>query len=74
MSHNRKALAAEDRAAKLRMKVTALEEKLLSSNARENANQQASLQIESLKEQLNVVTKQRDDIWLQLSVSQEQEK
>ena len=66
MSHNRKALAAEDRAAKLRMKVTALEEKLLSSNA--------SLQIESLKEQLNVVTKQRDDIWLQLSVSQEQEK
>lgn len=75
VSHNHEALAAEDRAAKLRTKVTALEEKLrLSSNARESANQQASLQIESLKEQLNVVTKQRDDIWLQLSVSQEQEK
>ncbi|KAB1263443.1 Thyroid receptor-interacting protein 11 [Camelus dromedarius] len=74
-SHNREALAAEDRAAQLRMKVKALEEKLLlSSNAVEDASQRARLRMESLKEQLNVVTRQKDDISQQLCASQEQEK
>lgn len=70
MSYNCEALAAEDRVAKLRMKVTALEEKfLLSSNAMESANQQDSLQTESLKEQVTIIPTQRDDALRQLSVS-----
>ncbi|XP_045677966.1 thyroid receptor-interacting protein 11 isoform X2 [Phyllostomus hastatus] len=74
-SYTREALAAEDREAKLRKKVTVLEEKLLSSsNAMENASHQASLQVESLQEQLNVVSKQRDETALQLTVSREQVK
>ncbi|XP_040333979.1 thyroid receptor-interacting protein 11 isoform X1 [Herpailurus yagouaroundi] len=74
-SYTREALAAEDREAKLRKKVTVLEEKLVSSsNAMENASHQASLQVESLQEQLNVVSKQRDETALQLSVSREQVK
>ncbi|XP_074221219.1 thyroid receptor-interacting protein 11 isoform X1 [Camelus bactrianus] len=74
-SYTREALAAEDREAKLRKKVTVLEEKLVSSsNAMENASHQASLQVESLQEQLNMVTKQRDETSLQLSVSREQVK
>ncbi|XP_078191760.1 thyroid receptor-interacting protein 11 isoform X6 [Callithrix jacchus] len=74
-SYTREALAAEDREAKLRKKVTVLEEKLVSSsNAMENASHQASVQVESLQEQLNVVSKQRDETALQLSVSQEQVK
>uniref|UniRef100_A0A452SW31 Thyroid hormone receptor interactor 11 n=1 Tax=Ursus americanus TaxID=9643 RepID=A0A452SW31_URSAM len=74
-SYTREALAAEDREAKLRKKVTVLEEKLVSSsNAMENASHQANLQVESLQEQLNVVSKQRDETALQLSVSQEQVK
>ncbi|XP_023587475.1 thyroid receptor-interacting protein 11 isoform X4 [Trichechus manatus latirostris] len=74
-SYTREALAAEDREAKLRKKVTALEEKLVSSsNAMENASHQASVQVESLQEQLNVVSRQRDETALQLSVSQEQVK
>ncbi|XP_004394537.1 PREDICTED: thyroid receptor-interacting protein 11 [Odobenus rosmarus divergens] len=74
-SYTREALAAEDREAKLRKKVTVLEEKLVSSsNAMENASHQASLQVESLQEQLNMVSKQRDETTLQLSVSREQVK
>uniref|UniRef100_A0A8C3YG95 Thyroid hormone receptor interactor 11 n=1 Tax=Catagonus wagneri TaxID=51154 RepID=A0A8C3YG95_9CETA len=74
-SYTREALAAEDREAKLRKKVTVLEEKLVSSsNAMESASHQASLQVESLQEQLNVVSRQRDETALQLSVSQEQVK
>ncbi|XP_028633097.1 thyroid receptor-interacting protein 11 isoform X3 [Grammomys surdaster] len=74
-SHTREALAAEDREAKLRKKVSVLEEKLVSSsNAMENASHQASVQVESLQEQLNMVSKQRDETALQLSVSQEQVK
>ncbi|XP_051006568.1 thyroid receptor-interacting protein 11 isoform X2 [Acomys russatus] len=74
-SHTREALAAEDREAKLRKKVTMLEEKLVSSsNAMENASHQASVQVESLQEQLNIVSKQRDETAVQLSVSQEQVK
>lgn len=74
-SHTREALAAEDREAKLRKKVSVLEEKLVSSsNAMENASHQASVQVESLQEQLSMVSKQRDETALQLSVSQEQVK
>ncbi|XP_036887059.1 thyroid receptor-interacting protein 11 isoform X2 [Sturnira hondurensis] len=74
-SYTREALAAEDREAKLRKKVTVLEEKLLSSSsAMENASHQASLQVESLQEQLNVVSKQRDEATLQLTMSREQVK
>lgn len=47
----REALAAEGRAANLRLKVTVLEKKLcLSSNAMGNASHHASLQVESLQE------------------------
>ncbi|XP_069884624.1 thyroid receptor-interacting protein 11 isoform X1 [Dipodomys merriami] len=74
-SYTREALAAEDREVKLRKKVTALEEKLVSSsNAMENASHQANVQVESLQEQLNMVSKQRDETALQLSVSREQVK
>ncbi|XP_066883973.1 thyroid receptor-interacting protein 11 isoform X2 [Kogia breviceps] len=74
-SYTREVLAAEDREAKLRKKVTVLEEKLVSSsNAMENASRQASLQVESLQEQLDVASKQRDETALQLSMSQEQVK
>ncbi|XP_047394796.1 thyroid receptor-interacting protein 11 isoform X3 [Sciurus carolinensis] len=74
-SYTREILAAEDRETKLRKKVTMLEEKLISSsNAMENASHQASVQVESLQEQLNVISKQRDETALQLSVSQEQVK
>ncbi|XP_054548787.1 thyroid receptor-interacting protein 11 isoform X2 [Talpa occidentalis] len=74
-SYTREALAAEDREAKLRKKVTVLEEKLASSSsAMENASHQANLQVESLQEQLDVISKQRDETALQLSVSREQVK
>ncbi|NXG33526.1 TRIPB protein, partial [Dromaius novaehollandiae] len=74
-SYTREALAAEDREAKLRKKVLVLEEKLVSSStAVENASHQASLQVESLQEQLNLVSKQRDETMLQLTISQEQVK
>lgn len=74
-SYTREALAAEDREAALRKKVTVLEERLLlSSTAVENASHSATLQVESLQEQLNLVTRQRDDTVLQLTMSQEQVK
>ncbi|NXC56217.1 TRIPB protein, partial [Aleadryas rufinucha] len=74
-SYTREALAAEDREVKLRKKVSILEEKLASSStAVENASHQASLQVESLQEQLNLVTKQRDETVLQLTISQDQVK
>ena len=72
-SYTHEALAAEDRQAKLRGKIIILEEKLVSSSkAMKNANHQAREQVESLQEQLRVVSKQRDAAALQLSVSQEQ--
>ncbi|NWS73036.1 TRIPB protein, partial [Crotophaga sulcirostris] len=74
-SYTREALAAEDREVKLRKKVSVLEEKLVSSStAVENASHQASLQVESLQEQLNLVSKQRDETVLQLTISQDQVK
>ncbi|GAB0190882.1 thyroid receptor-interacting protein 11 [Grus japonensis] len=74
-SYTREALAAEDREVKLRKKVLVLEQKLVSSStAVENASHQASLQVESLQEQLNLVSKQRDETVLQLTISQDQVK
>uniref|UniRef100_G1NKA9 Thyroid hormone receptor interactor 11 n=1 Tax=Meleagris gallopavo TaxID=9103 RepID=G1NKA9_MELGA len=74
-SYTREALAAEDRETKLRKKVSVLEEKLVSSStAVENASHQANLQVESLQEQLNLVSKQRDEAVLQLAISQDQVK
>lgn len=72
-SYTREALAAEDRETELRRKVALLDEKLAtSSSAVENASQQASMQVESLQEQLIGVVKQRDDALAQLRTSQEQ--
>ncbi|NXG74032.1 TRIPB protein, partial [Baryphthengus martii] len=74
-SYTREALAAEDREVKLRKKVLILEEKLVSSStAVENASHQANLQVESLQEQLNLVSRQRDETVLQLTLSQDQVK
>ncbi|XP_047202138.1 thyroid receptor-interacting protein 11 [Girardinichthys multiradiatus] len=72
-SYTREALAAEDRETELRRRVVQLDEKLAtSSNAVENASQQASMQVESLQEQLSNAVKQRDDTLAQLRTSQEQ--
>ncbi|KAI4905023.1 hypothetical protein NFI96_020183 [Prochilodus magdalenae] len=72
-SYTREALAAEDRESDLRRRVAQLDEKLASScSAVESASQQASLQVESLQEQLNVVVRQRDEALIQLHAAQEQ--
>ncbi|KAM4542643.1 thyroid receptor-interacting protein 11 [Odontesthes bonariensis] len=72
-SYTREAIAAGDREAELRRRVALLDEKVAtSSNAVENASQQASMQVESLQEQLSRVVKQRDDALAQLRISQEQ--
>uniref|UniRef100_A0A8C6TTE1 Thyroid hormone receptor interactor 11 n=1 Tax=Neogobius melanostomus TaxID=47308 RepID=A0A8C6TTE1_9GOBI len=72
-SYTREALAAEDRETELRRRVVMLEERLAtSSNAVENASQQASMQVESLQEQLSGVVKQRDETYAQLRMSQDQ--
>uniref|UniRef100_A0A669DBW7 Thyroid hormone receptor interactor 11 n=1 Tax=Oreochromis niloticus TaxID=8128 RepID=A0A669DBW7_ORENI len=72
-SYTREALAAEDRETELRRKVALLDDRLTtSSSAVESASQQASMQVESLQEQLIGVVKQRDDALAQLRTSQEQ--
>ncbi|XP_042356027.1 thyroid receptor-interacting protein 11 [Plectropomus leopardus] len=72
-SYTREALAAEDRETELRRRVALLDEKLAtSSSAVENASQQASMQVESLQEQLSGVVKQRDEALIHLRTSQEQ--
>nr|XP_061798558.1 thyroid receptor-interacting protein 11-like [Nerophis lumbriciformis] len=74
-SYTREALAAEDRETDLRRRVALLDERLAtSSSAVESASQQASMQVESLQEQLSCAVKQRDDALLQLGTSQEQVK
>ncbi|KAM9786346.1 thyroid receptor-interacting protein 11 isoform X1 [Syngnathus typhle] len=74
-SYTREALAAEDRETELRRRVALLDERLAtSSSAVESASQQASMQVESLQEQLSGVLKQRDDALLKLGTSQEQVK
>ncbi|KAM6917615.1 thyroid receptor-interacting protein 11 isoform 1-T1 [Lycodopsis pacificus] len=72
-SYTREALAAEDRETELRRRVALLDNKLAtSSSAVENASQQASMQVESLQEQLTGVVKQRDEALIRLRTSQEQ--
>uniref|UniRef100_A0A8C2WNN2 Thyroid hormone receptor interactor 11 n=1 Tax=Cyclopterus lumpus TaxID=8103 RepID=A0A8C2WNN2_CYCLU len=72
-SYTREALAAEDRETELRRRVALLDDKLAtSSSAVENASQQASMQVESLQEQLTRVVKQRDEALISLRTSQEQ--
>lgn len=72
-TYTREALAAEDREGELRRRVALLEERLTSSsNAVESASQQASLQVESLQEQLNGAVRQRDEALIQLRASQDQ--
>ncbi|MGH0169066.1 UNVERIFIED_CONTAM: hypothetical protein FKN15_078441 [Acipenser sinensis] len=74
-SYTREAVAAGDRETELRRKVTTLQEKLdSSSTAVESASHQASMQVESLQEQLNTVVRQRDETLIQLNMSQEQVK
>ncbi|PKE18308.1 hypothetical protein CW679_11715, partial [Macrococcoides caseolyticum] len=73
--HLRAARLAEDRAAQLRRKVTALEERLLSSSrAMQKASQRAAARVGSLQEQLTAVTQQKEETALQLSASREAEK
>ncbi|KAM5165972.1 thyroid receptor-interacting protein 11-like [Callospermophilus lateralis] len=67
-SYAQEILAAEDKEIQLRQKVTLLEEKLAISS---KASHQASVQIESLQEQLSLVSQQRDENALQLSLCQE---
>uniref|UniRef100_A0A671L702 Thyroid receptor-interacting protein 11-like n=1 Tax=Sinocyclocheilus anshuiensis TaxID=1608454 RepID=A0A671L702_9TELE len=72
-SYTREALAAENRERELRRRVALLEERLASSsNAVESASQQASLQVESLQEQLNGAIRQRDEALIQLRAAQDQ--
>ncbi|KAM9294376.1 thyroid receptor-interacting protein 11 [Gastrophryne carolinensis] len=74
-SYTREAVAAEDRETDLRRKVSVLEEKLLSSStAVETASHQATMQVESLQEQLSIISRQRDEALMQLNMSQEQVK
>ncbi|PIO29916.1 hypothetical protein AB205_0031850, partial [Aquarana catesbeiana] len=74
-SYTREAVAAGDREMELRKKLTTLEGKLLSSStAVETASHQATMQVESLQEQLNLVSHQRDEALMQLNMSQEQVK
>ncbi|XP_067848080.1 thyroid receptor-interacting protein 11 [Heptranchias perlo] len=74
-SYTKEALAAEDRETELRKTAALLGEKLSSSScAVENASHQASLQVESLQEQLQTIAKQRDEAVMQLNMSQEQVK
>ncbi|KAM5165975.1 thyroid receptor-interacting protein 11-like [Callospermophilus lateralis] len=67
-SYAQEILAAEDKEIQLRQKVTLLEDKLATSS---KASHQASVQIESLQEQLSLVSQQRDENALQLSLCQE---
>ncbi|CAM4726205.1 unnamed protein product [Leuciscus chuanchicus] len=72
-SYTREALGAEDREGDLKRRVALLEERLASSsNAVESASQQASMQVESLQEQLNGAVRQRDEALIQLRSTQDQ--
>ncbi|XP_069592935.1 thyroid receptor-interacting protein 11 [Ranitomeya imitator] len=74
-SYTREALAAEDRETELKKKLAVLEERLLSSSsAVEIASHQASMQVDSLQEQLNIISRQRDEAVMQFNMSQEQVK
>ncbi|XP_057171101.1 thyroid receptor-interacting protein 11-like [Ursus arctos] len=72
-SRRREALVSEDKVAQLREEVTVLQGKLvLSSTALENASHRASVQVQSLREQLHMVTQQKEEATFQLAASQEE--
>ncbi|XP_041703238.2 thyroid receptor-interacting protein 11-like isoform X2 [Coregonus clupeaformis] len=72
-SYTREALAAEDREAELRRRVTLLDDRLATSSSQvESTSHQASLQVESLQEQLSGTVRQRDEALTQLRVAQDQ--
>uniref|UniRef100_A0A8I3MFR5 Thyroid hormone receptor interactor 11 n=1 Tax=Canis lupus familiaris TaxID=9615 RepID=A0A8I3MFR5_CANLF len=74
-TRQRESLLAEDKVAKLQKEVTVLEEKLaVSSNATASATHQASMQVESLRDQLRLITRQKEETAARLSASQEQGK
>ncbi|KAK3093131.1 hypothetical protein FSP39_011514 [Pinctada imbricata] len=71
--YTREALEAEEREKDLRTRLAVAEERLLtSSSAIETVNQQASLQTESLQQQLRTLATQRDQAYLQVSGLQDQ--
>uniref|UniRef100_A0A8C0LCM8 Thyroid hormone receptor interactor 11 n=1 Tax=Canis lupus dingo TaxID=286419 RepID=A0A8C0LCM8_CANLU len=74
-TRQRESLLAKEKVAKLQKEVTVLEEKLaVSSNATASATHQASMQVESLRDQLRLITRQKEETAARLSASQEQGK
>uniref|UniRef100_A0A4W5QRG4 Uncharacterized protein n=1 Tax=Hucho hucho TaxID=62062 RepID=A0A4W5QRG4_9TELE len=72
-SYTREALAAEDREAELRRRVTLLDDRLATSSSQvESTSHQASLQVESLQEQLSGTVRQRDEALTQLGAARDQ--
>ncbi|XP_060081680.1 thyroid receptor-interacting protein 11-like isoform X2 [Ylistrum balloti] len=72
-SYTKEALDSEEREKDLRNRLAGAEESLLSStSAVENASQQASLQVDSLQQQLMSAATQRDQAYLQISSLQDQ--
>ncbi|KAL0969449.1 hypothetical protein UPYG_G00227520 [Umbra pygmaea] len=72
-SYTREALAAEDREAELRRRVALLDERLATSSSQvESTSHQATLQVESLQDQLSGAVKQRDQALIQLTAAQDQ--
>ncbi|XP_064809185.1 thyroid receptor-interacting protein 11 isoform X1 [Oncorhynchus masou masou] len=72
-SYTREVLAAEDREAELRKRVTLLDDRLATSSSQvESTSHQASLQVESLQEQLSGTVRQRDEASTQLRAARDQ--
>ncbi|XP_023999407.1 thyroid receptor-interacting protein 11-like, partial [Salvelinus sp. IW2-2015] len=72
-TYTREVLAAEDREAELRKRVTLLDDRLATSSSQvESTSHQASLQVESLQEQLSGTVRQRDEALIQLRAAQDQ--
>ncbi|XP_038865189.1 thyroid receptor-interacting protein 11-like isoform X1 [Salvelinus namaycush] len=72
-TYTREALAAEDREAELRRRVTLLDDRLATSSSQvESTSHQASLQVESLQEQLSGTVRQRDKALTQLRAARDQ--
>ncbi|XP_031643537.1 thyroid receptor-interacting protein 11 [Oncorhynchus kisutch] len=72
-SYTREVLAAEDREAELRKRVTLLDDRLATSSSQvESTSHQASLQVESLQEQLSGTVRQRDEALTQLRAARDQ--
>ncbi|XP_055718433.1 thyroid receptor-interacting protein 11-like isoform X2 [Salvelinus fontinalis] len=72
-TYTREALAAEDREAELRRRVTLLDDRLATSSSQvESTSHQASLQVESLQEQLSGTVRQRDEALTQLRAARDQ--